>query len=164
MTEAAQALDPEVTGDEEATPIESATPITQARFGLADAASNRWRVDVPMGVSPEQIISDESYWQHIAQFLKPNDEIVCIPDNMAWRLVLHVAGSGRLYAHVSSIQFNVLQQVDHELALPSIYKVKFQGAHHKWAVIRADKPLKDGFETEQLARRYAQNHEAAGTR
>jgi len=141
--------------------MEKAVPITQARFSLAVEANNRWRIDVPIGVTPEQILKDESYWQHIANFLKPGDEIIVMPDNMAWKLELHVAGAGRLFAHVSMVSFAELVRPDQLVALPSIYKVEFQGTHHKWAVIRENKPLKDGFETEALARRYAQNHEAA---
>jgi hypothetical protein len=161
MSEAAKNLEPEATNEVEAKPIEKAVPISQARFGLADEKANRWRIDVPMGISPEQIIKDESYWQHIAQFLKPGDEIICMPDNMAWKMVLHVAGAGRLFAHTSMVSFTELVQASQLVSLPSIYKVEFQGTHHKWAVIRENKPLKDGFETEALARRYAQNHEAA---
>jgi hypothetical protein len=161
MSDAAEKIEPEADAEVEAAPIEKATPITQARFGLQVEASNRWRVDVPMGVTPEQILKDESYWQHIATFLKPGDEIVCMPDNMAWKMELHVAGSGRLFAHVSMTSFVELVQASQMVSLPSIYKVEFQGTHHKWAVIRENKPLKDGFETEALARRYAQNHEAA---
>ena len=161
MSEAAQKIDPETDVEVEAEPLEKAVPITQARFGLADERANRWRIDVPMGISPEQILKDESYWQHIATFLKPGDEITVMPDNMAWKLILHVAGSGRLFAHVSMISFVELRAAGDLVSIPSIYKIEFQGTHHKWAVIRENKPLKDGFETEGLARRYAQNHEAA---
>lgn len=145
----------------EAVPLEKATPITEARFGLEVEKSNRWRIEVPQGISPEQILKDESYWQHIATHLRPGDVIVCLPDNMAWKLVLHVAGAGRLFAHVSMESFVELTPASAVVQLPSIYKVEYQGTHHKWAVIRENKPLKDGFETETLARRYAQNHEAA---
>lgn len=163
MSEAAAAkIDPEDTQDtEEAPEFEKAIPITQARFGLADESSNRWRVDVPMGVTPEQLLKDESYWRHVSQFLRPGDEITCMPDNMAWKLVLHVCGAGRLWAHVSQQALYSLEALGSKVPLPSIYDVKFQGSHHKWSVLREGKPLKDGFETETLARRYAQNHEAA---
>lgn len=162
MSEAAAKIEEE--GEDlnvEATPIEKAPPITEARFGLAVEKGNRWRIEVPMGITPEQILKDESYWQHIATHLRPGDEIVCMPDNLAWKMVLHVAGSGRLFAHVSMESFVELTPATAMVQLPSIYKVEFQGTHHKWAVIRENKPLKDGFETEALARRYAQNHEAA---
>lgn len=144
---------------EEAQP-RTAKPIAESRLGLEIEKSNRWRVDVPMGTTPEDCMS-ESYWQHVASRFRPGDEIVCMPDNMAWKLVLHVVGAGRLYAHTVKEELYELAPLEAAITLPSIYEVKYTGTHHKWAVIRESKPLKDGFETEGLARRYAQNHESA---
>ena len=138
----------------------TAKPINEGRIGLEVEKSNRWRVDVPAGTTPEDCMV-ESYWQHVAIRLRPGDEIVCLPDNMAWKLVLHVVGAGRLYAHVVQEELYELAPLEATIKLPSIYEVKYTGTHHKWAVIRESKPLKDGFDTEDLARRYAQNHEAA---
>ena len=138
----------------------AAKPITEGRMGLEVEKSNRWRVDVPQGVTPQDCMN-ESFWQHVAKVFRPGDEIVCLPDNMAWKLVLHVVGAGRLYAHVVREELYELAPLEAAIKLPSIYEVKFTGTHHKWAVIRESKPLKDGFDTEDLARRYAQNHESA---
>ena len=161
MSEAAAQLDTATAEDQ---PEKSAAlPITQGRFQLEVEASNRWRVNVPMGTTPEDLLN-ESYWQHIATQLRPGDEIRAMPDNMAWELTLHVIGAGKLYAHVVKKTLFDLAPLEQPIKLPSIYEVKFQGSHHKWAVIRENKPLKDGFETEGLARRYAQNHEAAVNR
>lgn len=160
MAEAAEKID-ETT---EETQEEALQPLTEARFGLEVEASNRWRATIPMGVDPEKILKDESYWRHIARYLRPGDEIVCMPDDMAWKLIVHVHGSGRLYAHVSKEEFYELTSLEAEVKVPSIYEVKFAGTHHKWAVLRKGKHLKDGFETEAIARRYAQNHEAASQR
>jgi len=140
--------------------VVTAKPITEGRMGLEVEKSNRWRVDLPMGVTPEDCMK-ETFWQHVATRLRPGDEIVCLPDNMAWKLILHVVGAGRLYAHVVQEELYELAPLEAAIKLPSIYEVKFTGTHHKWAVIRESKPLKDGFETEGLARRYAQNHESA---
>lgn len=140
-----------------------AKPILDSRMGLEVEKSNRWRVDVPEGVTPQDCI-DQNFWQHVAMKLRPGDEIVCMPDNMAWKLVLHVVGAGRLYAHVVQQSLFELAPLEQTIRLPSIYEVKYTGTHHKWAVIRESAPLKDGFETEGLARRYAANHESAVNR
>lgn len=157
MSEAAQQL---TTEEEDGGAL---VPIVQGRFGLEVEASNRWRVTVPMTTDRDDLL-DESYWQHIATQLRPGDEIVAMPDNMAWKDIYHVCGSGRLYAHVVRMQQFELTPLEAAVHLPSIYKVEFKGSHHKWAVVRGDVPLKDGFETEALARRYAANHESAVTR
>ena len=141
-------------------PKSTAKPIPESRLSLADEMSNRWRVNVPMGTTPEDV-QDASFWQHVAVKFRPGDEIVVMPDNMAWKLVLHVIGAGRLYAHVAKQDFYEFAPLEQAIKLPSIYEVKFLGSHHKWGVIRESEPLKDGFETEGLARRYAANHEAA---
>ena len=157
MAEAAQ----KITAEEETE--DSLVPITQSRFGLEVEAANRWRVTVPMVTNRDDLLN-ESYWQHIATQLRPGDEIVAMPDNMAWKDIYHVCGSGRLYAHVVRVEQYELTPLEQAVHLPSIYKVEFKGAHHKWAVVRGDVPLKDGFETEALARRYAAKHESAVTR
>jgi hypothetical protein len=159
MSEAAAVIQPPEQLEEEAQG-RTAKPIQESRLGLEIEKSNRWRVDVPMGTTPMDCMK-EDYWQHTASKFRPGDEIVCMPDNMAWKLVLHVVGAGRLYAHVVQEELYELAPLESAITLPSIYEVKYTGTHHKWAVVRESKPLKDGFETEGLARRYAQNHESA---
>jgi len=159
MSEAATA---EKLPEQDAAPPESRTakPVPESRLSLADEMSNRWRVNVPMGTTPEDVM-EADFWQHVAVKFRPGDEIVVMPDNMAWKLVLHVVGAGRLFAHVAKQDFYEFAPLEQAIKLPSIYEVKFLGSHHKWGVIRESKPLKDGFETEGLARRYAANHESA---
>jgi len=157
MSEAAAQLEQP---EQDAEQSRTAKPIAESRLGLEVEKSNRWRVDVPMGTTVEDCMG-ETFWQHVAMKLRPGDEIVCMPDNMAWKLVLHVVGAGRLYAHVVQQELYELAPLEAAIKLPSIYEVKYTGTHHKWAVVRGGKPLKDGFETENLARRYAANHENA---
>ena len=157
MSEAAAAVDTpaEVEGE--------IIPIMQARFGLEVESSNRWRVNVPMETDRKDLL-DESFWRNIAAQLRPGDEIVAMPDNMAWKDIYHVVGAGRLFAHVVLLVGWDLTPIEAAISLPSVYKVAFKGSHHKWAVERGGLPLKDGFETEGLARRYAANHESAVAR
>lgn len=134
--------------------------ITVARFGLQEEHNRIWRVNTPMGVTPKDTLN-EHFWEHVSMHLRPGDEIRVMPDNMAWEQVLHVVNAGKLYAHVIQKELYELKPTDEALHLPSVYKVEFAGTTHKWRVIRSGRPLKDGFETEALARRYAANHEAA---
>ncbi len=137
-----------------------AKPLTMSRFQLAAEKRNVWRVEVEVGTTVEQVL-DEAFWANVGSLLRPGDEIQVLPDDYAWRLDLHVAGAGRLYAHVVKLSYFNLIPTTAPVKIPSIYEIKFAGAHYKWRVLRKGEPLLDGFETESLARRAAAEHEKA---
>ena len=142
-------------------PLEKkAVSVTAARFGLLEQARNSWLVNVDMDTTPEQCL-DGSFWEHVAKMLQPGDNIHILPDDMSWELVLHVAGQEPLFAHVVQKSFFKLVPATAPVIIPSRYTVQFACAHHKWRVLRDGNPLKDGFATADLARRYAANHQAA---
>lgn len=145
------------------TPFVKANPITQSRFQLAAEVRNPWMVTCEKGTTVEQIL-DGGYWANVARMIKPGDEIIVRPDDMAWELVLHVTGSEHLFVHVVKKVLYELRSSTPPVSVPSRYKVEHAGSHHKWRVLRDGDPLKDGFETEDLARRYAKNHQAAVNR
>lgn len=140
-----------------------AKSITVARVSLLEQARNHWLVNVDMDTTPEQCL-DGSFWEHVAKLMQPGDNIHILPDDMSWELVLHVCGQEPLFLHVVEKQRYKLVPATAPTIIPSRYKVQFAGAHHKWRVLRDDKPLKDGFATADLARRYAANHQAAVAR
>jgi len=140
-----------------------AKAVTVARIGLMEQARNTWLVNVDMDTTPEHCL-DGSFWEHVAKMLQPGDNIHVLPDDMSWELVLHVAGQEPLFAHVVKKALYDLVPATAPVIVPSRYKIQFAGAHHKWRVLRDDKPLKDGFATADLARRYAANHQAAVAR
>ena len=141
-------------------PFEKAMALTNARFALAESKMNRWLVSVESKITVEQIL-DGSFWANVAKSLRPGDEIIVRPDDMAWELVLHVSGQEPLFAHVIKKSYCDLAPSTPAVLVPSRYKIEHAGSHHKWRVLRDGAPLKDGFETESLARRYAANHQAA---
>jgi len=140
-----------------------AKAVNLSRFQLAESARNTWYVNVDMETTPEHCL-DGSFWEHVAKMLQPGDNIIVLPDDMSWELCLHVAGQEPLFAHVVKKWLIDLVPATAPVIVPSRYKVQFAGAHHKWRVLRDDKPLKDGFATADLARRYAANHQAAVAR
>lgn len=149
--------------ESEVVKLEKATSLSINRFGLQVEHNNCWRANVPHKVTPEQTL-DEGFWEHISMHLKPGDEIHVYPDNMAWEQVLHVIGAGNQYAHVAQKVLYTFDEREDALKVPSKYVVDFMGTTHKWRVVREGRMLKDGFETEGLARRYAANHESAVNR
>ena len=137
-----------------------AKPLTMSRFQLADEKRNIWRVEVEIGTTVEQVL-DEGFWANVGSMLRPGDVIEVLPDDYSWRLDLHVAGAGRLYAHLVQLTHYKLVPTTAPIKVPSIYKVEFAGAHLKWRILRKGEPLLDGFATESLARRAAAEHQKA---
>ncbi len=167
MSGEATAKNPDEQPDQETPVVEEAVEVVEKmrsipmnRMGLEVEHNNTWRVNVPHGTMPEQLF-EESVWAHLAIMLKPGDQINVRPDDMAWELILHVQGVGKTYAHVIEKVFYKLAATERGQRLPSIYKIEYAGTTYKWRVIRGDKLIRDGFESEALARRYAANHEAA---
>ena len=167
MSQPAAELEPDVQTDEPEVeiaeePVKATAPGVN-RFGLQAEHNQKWRLNVPIEVTPEQCM-EEGFWAHLATHLRPGDEIRVFTDSMSWELVLHVIGAGRAYAHVAKKAFYEYATSDHKTSLPSIYKVDWAGTTHKWRVIRDNKLLKEGLQTEALAWRAAKQHEEAVTR
>ena len=143
--------------------LPKAPPLPVPRFGLAEETRNVWRCSVTEQTLPDQCL-EEGFWANVANLLQPGDTIQILADNYRWRLDLFVVAVGNTWAQVAKLMFFDLKPARPHTTLPSKYKVQFAGAHHKWRVLRDDEPLKDGFASESLARRWAQNHEAAVNR
>lgn len=143
--------------------IEKAPALTMPRFGLAEEARNVWRVSVPQGTLPEQVM-DESFWSNVARLLQPGDSIQIIPDNFTWRRDVMVLAAGQNWAQTCLLHHYDLTPSKALEKIPSKYKVEFAGSHHKWRVLREGEPLKDGFASEKIAHQWAANHEAAVNR
>jgi len=140
-----------------------AKAITMSRFHNLVDRLNHWYVEAEMGTTVEQVM-DESYFANISMHLRAGATITVMPDDMAWKLELHVSGSGNKWAHVVKLNYYDLTPATPPVKLPSIYKVEYAGSHHKFRVLREGNMLKDGFETESLAARWAKNHEDAVNR
>jgi len=163
MAESATAEEIEPTDEQstEAAPeLEKATPPSVHRLGLLAEHNNCFRLNVAASVTPDQCM-DEGFWAHIAARLNPGDEIHVMPDTMTWELVLHVIGTGRNYAHVCTKVLYNLAAREEQVKLPAAYQIQYKGTTYKWCVIRDGKMIKQGIETEALAKRAGANHEAA---
>lgn len=132
----------------------------QNRFGLSGEHVQSWLMNVAHKTHPEQCLEEE-FWQHVAMHLRPGDTIIVRPDDMAWKLELHVINAGHNWAQVAKEQFFQFATRDQMPKVESIYSIRYAGTTHKWQVLRKGELLKEGIETEDLARRTAANHEAA---
>lgn len=143
--------------------LPKAPPLTIPRFGLAEETRNIWRCSVTDETHPNQCL-EEGFWANVANLLQPGDTIQVLCDSYRWRMDLFVVASGNTWAQVSRLALYDLSPARPHTTLPSKYQINFAGAHHKWRVIRDGEPIKDGFASEALARKWAANHEAAVNR
>ncbi len=158
MSEAAQVVEPEVESDEPETA--RANPVILSRTGLEAEYNTHLRVNVPVGVTPEQCM-DEGFWAHVSTRMTIGDTLIVRPDNGEWELVLHVANCGREFAHVVKKTFYDLRSNASTRAEPSRYSVDYAGAVYKFRFLRDGKVMKDGFASKSLAERAALNHQMA---
>lgn len=155
-------VQPEVEAPE-LTVVEKAEPVTMHRMALDAEINTHFRITVKQGITPEQCM-DEGFWAHLTTRLIPGDTLVVRPDDSAWELVLNVVNVGPNFAHVhKKAYYDLVPAVAREV-LPSIYKVEYAGPVHKYRFLREGKMMRDGFATEALAQRAAQQHEMAVNR
>ena len=136
------------------------SPPNQNRFSLAAEHIQPWLVNVAQQTLPAQCLEQE-FWMHISEVMRPGDNIIVRPDDMAWKLVLHVINAGHNWAHVAKKQFFQFSTREQMPKVVSIYSFRYAGTTHKWQVLRKGELLKEFIETEALARRVAANHEQA---
>ncbi len=157
-----QTTEPAIT-ESKAEPLAKAPPISMARFGLDSEYNQLWRITVPDGTLPEQTL-EQGFWANVSMHFNPGDTVTVKPDDGSWKQILEVIGCGKLYAHVLQLELYDLMPVGAIVELPSIYKIEFAGAHHKWRVLREGSNLRDNFRTKSEAAKWAANHEAAVNR
>lgn len=143
--------------------VAKAEPVTMHRMQLEDEVNTRFRITVKQGITPDQCM-DEAFWCHLTTRLIPGDTLIVRPDDSSWQLMLNVVNVGPQFAHVHKIGFHELCPSEPRAPLPSIYSVEHAGPIHKWRFLREGKMMRDGFATEALARRAAQQHEMAVNR
>ena len=94
---------------------------------------------VPIGTLPEDL-TNQAYWAHVAQFLKPWGRIEAHCFDGTWFAEYLVTEVGRTFAKVTMLRKYALTTEDVALSQQtqanSDYYVKFRGAA-KWSVIRS---------------------------
>lgn len=143
--------------------VKKVEPVTLNRMALEDEINTRYRITVKHGTTPDDCM-DESFWAHLTHRMIPGDTLICRPDDGSWQLVLNVVNCGHNYAHVHKLDYTDLVPAEPRKALPSLYKVEYAGPIHKWRFLRDGKMMRDGYASEALATRAAQQHEMAVNR
>lgn len=133
------------------------------RIGQAEHKRHDWVVDVPVGVTVEDI-QNPAYWALVVseKGMEPLDHIEVRSDDGMWIAYLIVRQCERTYAKVYLDRVIEFKENMESALPPSIkHKVEFKGGHLKWGVIRlADSAvLQSGFKTREDADTWMRNHE-----
>ena len=161
MAEAAKKVEEPIDESQEQEVAPSIKPVGINRFGLLAEHANAWRVNCKVETDPKDV-EDPAFWEHIAQHLNRGDTIEVMPDDMRWKMLLHVHDKGHNWASVKQMAFFEFgKPADPDVDLPRRYAVEWAGTTERWRVLFNGKKLKSGFATEQLAHRYATNHAEA---
>jgi len=130
------------------------------RAGFAEDKRHDWVMDIPSGVSLEQIM-EPSYWSMVSAQMDPMDHIEARAEDGSWIAYLIVTICERNYAQVVLDRVVKLQFND-EIPSESIkHRVEWKGPHHKFCVIRLSdsQMLHSGEKSKELAFAWMQNHE-----
>jgi len=159
MAEAAENMDPVTEDPQEKKAVK---PVNMGRFREAQYSRNIFTVTVEPGVTVEDVC-EQGFWQHIGAMLKAGDRIEVMDDMMSYYAELIVIAADRLWAQVGVIrEIDLTTFQGGEIPIPEQhYEVNFAGLTVKWRELYKGNVMKDGFETEGLARRWCSNHAAA---
>lgn len=133
------------------------------RIGHAEDKRHDWVVDVPVGVTIDEI-QEPSYWALVVseKGMEPLDHIEARWDDGTKIAYLIVRQCERSYAKVyldRTIEFKENAEADLPRSLK--HKVEFKGGHFKWSVIRLSDSsvLQSGFKSRDEADAWMRNHE-----
>ena len=130
------------------------------RFGEAEFKRHDWVVDVPVGVSVEQLL-DPAFWAHVASQMDPFDHIEARAEDGSWIAYLVVRICERNYAKVSIDRVLEFSDQVAEAPVSTKHKIEWKGPHHKYVVIRlADsQAVQSGFKSRYDAETWMRQHE-----
>jgi hypothetical protein len=130
----------------------------------ASDMSNLWAAVVPVGTTFEQVM-EPTYYANVAGQLRVADQIDVHADDRSYFAKLYVVEAGRTRISVSKI-LHVPLEAPAESAEPKPYRVRYDGPHSKWCVVRVsdDRVVKDGCETRESAEAAMRAHEQSESR
>lgn len=131
-------------------------PAVEVNLHPSESKGNTWHLDVPVGeqgVLPEELI-DEAYWCHLANKIRPFDEVRAFSEDRGWYAKYLVLDVGTNWARVKLLEKHLLDGMTPETRRPAVgYQVIFKGNIRLWCIVRdADKKvIKDGMKSESEA-------------
>jgi hypothetical protein len=126
-------------------------------LSAAEYIRREWRITVDPATTLDDMMNP-GYWAHVAAQLRTGDEITAVAEDNSFYAKFFVRFARRLEASVSLIQHVELEAVAVTTELASEYSIKFRGQRSKFTILKGKEVLRDGFETENQAKAYLEDH------
>lgn len=143
-----------------------ATTLPPNRLQPAGHYRASYDVILPGSVPIEEALKSE-YWAHVGSKLRQHDTINIFPEDGTRFVEAIVLLAGRGFAHLHVIR-DVALAAEEDASDPALasLKVKFNGPHDRWTVIRVSdgEKLKTGCLNQAEAQRWVVDHLAAQAR
>ena len=123
----------------------------------AEQVCNRWRVTITNDTSNQDVVKPV-FWGHIAKMLRSGDVIEVLSDDQTRFMELLVLYSRRTEACVAVLREQNIKAAAKIDEIVSDYQIVFRGQRFKYGVMRGKDVVKDGFETEDLAKEHLSVH------
>lgn len=135
--------------------------LTESRFRDASFWRNVFASNPEEGTTLDDMKA-ESYWAHVAKFLRPWDKIEVRAEDGTFYAEFIVRDSGRNWAKVELVKEHVFNTagVEARAAADPEYITKYAGPHAKYRVTRkSDKAvMRDGFASEAEGDQWIKEH------
>lgn len=110
------------------------------RWRGAEFANNTWYLRIEQGITKAQLLAQE-FWAHVAEDLRPYDEIKVRCDDGTVYATLLVLDCGRAFANVQVLQWHNLTTADvaetrTNMGATGDYKIEWKGANKKFVITR----------------------------
>ena len=105
------------------------------RFGEADYKRHDFVVDVPVGVTVEQML-EPAFWAHVASQMDPFDHIEARAEDGSWIAYFVVRMCERNYAKVALDRVLSFEGQVSEAPISTKHRIEWKGPHHRYCVIR----------------------------
>lgn len=123
----------------------------------AEQVCNRWRITITNDTSSEDVVKPV-FWGHIAKMLRSGDIVEVVSEDQTRFMELMVLWSRRTEACVAVLRDQVLKRAAKVEEIVGDYQIVFRGQRAKYGVMRGKDVVKDGFETEDLAKEFLSVH------
>lgn len=126
-------------------PEKVTSPLAPSRIKEASYLRTVWCVDIPAGVSRDDILVP-SYWRNVAGKFKAGDSIEALSEGMEWVSDLFVKSAGSHAAYVVEKTFTPLADAGSTEDAGDGLTISWRGRFHKFTVMKGADIVKTGFD------------------
>lgn len=105
-------------------------------FGLAQHEYQQFHATIHPHRNTEELLTEPSYWAHVAGKMQMGCEIRCLAEDFSWRATLVCTFAQGTVVRLKLIDFTPLDHVEVDVQNDD-YEVKLRGMR-KWSIVKKD--------------------------